>query len=82
MRLQDRLDKMRSEFESRAPAEALAVMHRATTELERSDILNGVLKPGDAAPEFSLPDHEGHPIHSAELLKNGPLVIGFYRGVW
>lgn len=82
MRLQDKLDRMRNEFESRAPAEALTVMHRATQELVLSGILEGVLKPGDTAPVFTLPDHEGQLIRSSELLNKGPLVIGFYRGVW
>ncbi|WP_424068228.1 redoxin domain-containing protein [Paraburkholderia sp.] len=32
--------------------------------------------------EFTLPDAQGRPVSSIELLKNGPVVITFYRGVW
>ncbi len=39
-------------------------------------------KTGDTAPVFSLPDADGHLVSSADLLKKGPLVVSFYRGVW
>lgn len=37
---------------------------------------------GDPAPDFELTDHLNRPVHSAELRKEGPLVITFYRGHW
>ena len=44
--------------------------------------ITAVGKAGDAAPEFILNDPDGKPVSSTELLKRGPLVISFYRGVW
>jgi hypothetical protein len=82
MGLQDKLDNMRKQFESSAPPEALAVMHRATDDLLHSGIMDGVLKVGDRAPEFALPDEHGNLVSSLELLRKGPLVVSFYRGVW
>src|SRR6185437_8928077 len=32
--------------------------------------------------EFTLLDSDGKPVASRELLRKGPLVISFYRGVW
>lgn len=37
---------------------------------------------GDPAPAFELPDQDGTLTSSADLLKQGPLVLSFYRGVW
>ena len=82
MSLQNKLDQMKKEFEAGAPPEALTVMHRATNDLARSGIMDRVLTVGETAPGFSLPDQNGNPVSSSELLAKGPLVVSFYRGVW
>ena len=82
MKLQQKLDRMREQFESTAPTEALAVMHRATDDLIASGIMDGVLKAGDRTPDFSLTDHHGTRVSASELLTKGPLVVSFYRGAW
>ena len=40
------------------------------------------LKEGDIAPALSLPTTDGQLVHSRELLRVGPVVLTFYRGVW
>jgi hypothetical protein len=82
MSLQDRLQRIKAGFESKAPAEALAVMHRATEDLRNSGILDGIPGAGSALPPFELPDTDGTVVTSAGLLAQGPLVITHYRGVW
>ena len=82
MSLQDKLDNRRKKFESSAPPEKLAIMHRATNDLLHSGIMEQVLKAGDQAPDFSLPDEHGNLVESQELLRKGPLVVSFYRGAW
>ncbi len=82
MSLYERLDRIRSGFEAKAPPEALAVMHRATADLQGSGILDRIPKAGAPLPPFSLPDIEGTPVSSTGLLAGGPLVVTFYRGVW
>jgi len=73
--LQDRLEA------GRAP-EALAEMHRAVEELRTPEILGRVLKVGDRAPDFALPNATGARVDSRQLLAAGPLVVTFYRGRW
>jgi len=34
------------------------------------------------APAFTLPAHTGENVSLADLTKNGPAVIVFYRGFW
>jgi peroxiredoxin len=81
--LQGKLDVLKEEFEGKiAPPEVVAVMHRATDDLIASGQAERALKAGDKAPEFTLPDPNGTPISSIDLLAKGPLVLTFYRGVW
>ena len=73
---------MRASFESKLPPEIVNTMHHAAEELLQSGIMDRVLKVGGQAPQFSLPDHNCDMVDSEDLLSQGPLVIGFYRGVW
>lgn len=80
--LQQKLDALKSSFEAKAPAAALAIMSRATADLIASGQAKRSLKAGDKAPAFALPDSEGAIVDSGALLETGPLMITFYRGVW
>lgn len=85
--LQSRLDEFRKAFESgappyNAPGEAIEKMHRATAELKATGIETSVLKAGDRAPEFALSNQDHVKVSSAELLRQGPLVVSFFRGHW
>ena len=82
MKLQEKLDTFKADFETKVPPEKLAIMHRATEDLRRSGIVERAIKVGDRLPEFALPNLRGEQISSSELLRRGPLVITFYRGVW
>ena len=82
MSLQAKLDNMREQFESKLPAETLAIMHGATDDLLASGIMDGVLKAGARAPDFSIADQDGNQVRASALLSDGPLVVSFYRGVW
>ncbi len=37
-----------------------------------------MLDTGDKAPEFTLPDQDGHDISLAAMLKDGPVILYFY----
>jgi len=83
MSLQEKLDALKTKFETEmAPPDVVAVMHRVTEELIASGQAERALKAGDRAPAFTLPDPDGRPVSSQDLLANGPLVLTFYRGVW
>jgi hypothetical protein len=85
--LQSRLDEFKKVFESgappyNAPREAIETTHRATAELKASGLENRALKVGDRVPEFSLYNQDHVQVNSAELLRQGPLVVSFFRGHW
>ena len=58
MTLQDKLNNLKSNFEKSAPKAAVKIMHRATSDLINSNIMDGVVKTGDTAPEFELKDND------------------------
>jgi peroxiredoxin len=87
MSLQAKLDAFKADFEAgkppyNVPRSVIETMHRATAELIASGAAQRARKAGDVAPSFSLKDPEGNIVSSDELLKKGPLVVSFYRGVW
>jgi peroxiredoxin len=80
--LQSQLDQIRVNSESRLPAETSAIMKQDAENLASSDILARNLKVGDMAPDFTLPNHKGETWQMSTALRNGPVVISFYRGGW
>ena len=82
MSLQEKLDAVKADFISKVPAELRAIMDKVTDDLIASGQAARALKAGDRAPDFVLPDPDGKMVRSIDLLKNGPLVLTFYRGVW
>lgn len=82
MSLQQKLDQMKQEFVAGADPEILKTMQESTAKLISSGILDRTLKAGSRAPDFTLQDAGGKTFESSTLLKKGPLLITFYRGVW
>ncbi|WP_035348407.1 peroxiredoxin-like family protein [Edaphobacter aggregans] len=81
--LQDQLDQITQNTRALVQPERLAFSERTIAELFATGIEDLVLKPGQPAPPFSLPDaHTGKPVNSADLLALGPLVVNFFRGRW
>ena len=61
---------------------AIEKMHRATAELKASGIKQQALKIGDRAPSFALFNQDHMQVVSNDLLREGPLVVSFFRGHW
>ena len=85
--LQERLDEFKKAFESgappyNAPREAIEKLHRARAELKASGLEDGALKVGDRAPSFTLFNQDHVEVASTDLLREGPLVVSFFRGHW
>ena len=82
MSLKAELKALQTRLESGRPADVVATMHRAVEELRTSGAAARVLKVGDTAPDFVLPNAAEQPIDSRALLTKRPLVVTFYRGRW
>ncbi len=82
MSLQALLHAVSADFVGKVPAEIAGSMLQADLDLSASGILDRSLKAGDRAPHFTLPDSKGGIINLAGALRNGPVVLSFYRGGW
>jgi peroxiredoxin len=80
--LREILAERRERIAQYVPAETLAVHARVVASLREQRLAAKSLAVGSRVPEFSLPDHNGHRVSSAELLHRGPLVVCFFRGRW
>jgi hypothetical protein len=85
--LKDRLEEFKKTFEFGAPPynvtpERVATMHRATAELKESGIESRALTIGDRAPDFTLFNQHHVEMSSKDLLRQGPMIISFFRGHW
>jgi peroxiredoxin len=82
MSLTAELAAFRAEFMGAAPPEIRDAMGRADLELASSGIAERALQAGDLAPDFELPGVDGRPTRLSFLLRDGPVVVSFYRGGW
>jgi hypothetical protein len=82
MSLAESMDVIREMAKERVPEEDRKLMAKATEELRKSGRTGKALQDGDGLPSFSLENMEGEVISSADLLRQGPLVMSFYRGSW
>lgn len=82
VKLPERMNAFKKDFENTAPKQTIETMHRATEALRSTGILDRTVKVGDKAPEFTLKNTKGEEISLAQLLSKGPIVLGFYRGRW
>ena len=82
MSLQEKLAALKAIASTKRPPEIRDILNRGTEELRASGIMERVLKVGALAPQFNLPNQNGVMVSSADLLKQGPLVLTFYRGHW
>jgi peroxiredoxin len=82
MTLTDQLALMQKQSSEKVPPEAAKTMKDATDKLRAEQLAEKALKKGQKMPDFSLPDAKGKTVTLKGLLKNGPVIVTFYRGSW
>jgi peroxiredoxin len=80
--LREELDERRLNMRRFVPKATQAVNDRAVEEFRQAGIAQRALKVGSPVPEFTLPDVNGKPLSSRDLLAQGPLIVTFLRGRW
>ena len=81
MSLKEHLAEYRAGWYKRVPAERQAIMERHIDQL-RGSIGRTMLKVGDRAPAIVLENANGATVDVGALLKQGPVIVTFYRGGW
>ncbi len=82
MSLREELSALGQDLTARMPDHVLSIIRDAGAELAQSCLAEEALKAGDMAPDFTLPALGGEEISLAGLLKEGAVVLSFYRGGW
>lgn len=82
MSLTQDLAHLLTQIQDQLPEEAKAAMAKAGDEIAQLGIEDNSLKVEDTIPEITLPNAVGDAVTVQELLKQGPVVIAFYRGGW
>ena len=76
------LAALRAHYAVHMPDDIAAAMRRADAALASSDLVARALGAGEFAPEFTLPDSGGRPVSLTRALRDGPVIVSFYRGGW
>jgi peroxiredoxin len=82
MTLKQEIDAFVAQAATAMPQELLADIERSIEEVRASGILDRALHEGDLAPAFTLPNAGGRPVALKDVLRRGPAIVTFYRGVW
>ena len=77
----ERLNDALAEQRAKGNPVAVATITAANERLQASGAVQG-LAVGEKAPDFTLPDATGRLVALSERLKEGPVVVTFYRGEW
>jgi peroxiredoxin len=76
------LDELTEKSNGQVPPKILEAGRKGNEEIRASGILKTALNVGGKMPSFSLNDSFDKKINSDDLLKEGHLIIVFYRGAW
>ncbi|QHE52605.1 peroxiredoxin-like family protein [Pontibacillus sp. HMF3514] len=79
--MRQQYEKYIQKFKEATPEDIQKKMGNAIEELESSEDGEG-LRNGEKAPNFKLSDAKGETVELYEQLKQGPVVLTFYRGGW
>lgn len=79
--LEQQLDQLKSTGGKDLPPEVAAALEEAKAKIAAQQNVGG-LEIGEKAPDFALPDTGDKPVTLSENLKQGPVVLVFYRGEW
>ncbi len=80
--LAEQTEQTANEFIAALPEDAQKIVGASFEKLLKSDIAKNAINVGDKAPDFSLPNVKGGNLRLSEVLKQGPVVLNFYRGGW
>jgi len=84
--LQSRLDEFKKAFEFGARITCRMKSSKRCIapqpKLRAWGLENTALKVGDRAPEFALFNQDHVKVNSADMLRQGPIVVSFFRGHW
>ncbi|WP_026977540.1 peroxiredoxin-like family protein [Flavobacterium tegetincola] len=80
--LQEELNNRKTDFEKKAPEDKKKIYAEGLQALAESDLIKNALQVGDIAVNFTLKNAAGKNITLYDALKNGTVILMWYRGGW
>ena len=80
--LAKQIEQFNNELATQVPQQVLEAFRKSIEDLQTKNIEEKSIKLGEIMPEFLLPNVKNEIINSNEILKNGKMIIAFYRGSW
>ncbi|MFT5855266.1 MAG: peroxiredoxin, partial [Verrucomicrobiales bacterium] len=77
-----KLREITSKFEARAPGELKVAYEKDIAAVKKSGITDKAIAVGMKVPDFELKNATGVAVSLSSLLKNGAVVLTWYRGGW
>jgi peroxiredoxin len=80
--LKAQLDGRKNAFSAEAPDDVKKTYAEGIQAVVDSGLVQRAQQVGDTAPDFALTNAKGETVRLSEALKNGPVVLTWYRGGW
>lgn len=80
--LQEELQAKKDNFNETASEEIKTIYKAGIDDVKNHGIVKQAKQEGTSAPDFSLPNATGKQIKLSDKLKEGPVILTWYRGGW
>ena len=80
--LATQIQQFNIELAAKVPQEVLEAFRKSIEDLKTKNIEEKSIKIGETIPNFSLKNAKNEVVNSSDILKNGKMIIAFYRGSW
>ena len=80
--LATQIQQFNIELAAQVPQEVLEAFGKSIEDLKTKNIEEKSIKIGETITNFSLKNAKNEVVNSSDILKNGKMIIAFYRGSW